>query len=258
MDQGGAQRVHRRGSLNLRSLLVVLWVFRRAKRGEDGDRPQIVSTNAKSKAVLDRAKQLADDDREDERAVAELRVLASNKRRTLRQSERASRFMGYHHERAQANLVNRLLKAALARESVLPAPSERDTKRIDVVQTFTQLTKDEQWAHLAGLQPALLELRDDALAGRFGDLKASHDEARKMLKNTADAPGSQRVVSFSSSDPPHTDEEMRRLRQFAHGQKELMSRLKPLIGPTCGHEDLLLSSQTALDAARSYLLRPPA
>jgi hypothetical protein len=256
MDQEGAQPVRRGGQLNLSSLLVVLWVFRRAKKGEDGDRPGIVSTNAKSKAVLDHAKRLADEDREDERAVTELRALASGKQRTLRQAERASRFAGYHHERARANLANRLLEAALARESAPPACSQRDRKRIDLVQAFKQLTKDEQWAHLASLQPALLELRDDAIAGCFGDLKARHDEAQEILKHATDAPGSQRVVLVSSF-PPRTDEEMRRLVQTARGDKELMRRLKPLIGPTCGHEDLLLSSQSALDAAHSYLLRPP-
>lgn len=256
MDPGGPQRVHQKGQLNFPSLLVVLWVFRRAKRGEDGDRPQIVSTNAKSKAVLDRAKQLAGDNREDERAVTELRALASSKRRTLRQAERASRLVGYHHELTQANLANRLLKAALAREAVPPAPSQGDRERIDTVETFLQLKKDEQWAHLTNLQPALLELRADALAGCFGDLKARHDEAREVLKTATDGPGGQRVVSFSSSDPPRTEEEMRRLRQAAQGEQQLMRRLKPLIGPACGHEDLLLSSQRALDAAHSYLLRP--
>jgi len=201
--------------LNFPSLLVVLWIFRRAEKGTDRDRPEIVSTNAKSKAVLDCAKQLADEGREDQHAVAELRASASNRRRTLRQAERASRFMGSHHELSRANLANRLLKAALAREAVPSPPTVRDKARIEAVENFNRLARDQQWALLTQLQPALVELESDVRAGRFGEI------------TTRD------------------------------GRQEVMTQLRPLVGPSSGHDNQLLETQRALDIANAYLLRPP-
>lgn len=201
--------------MNFPSLLVVLWIFRRAEKGTDRDRPEIVSTNAKSKAVLDCAKQLADEGREDQHAVAELRASASNRRRTLRQAERASRFMGSHHELSRANLANRLLKAALAREAVPSPPTVRDKARIEAVENFNRLARDQQWALLTQLQPALVELESDVRAGRFGEI------------TTRD------------------------------GRQEVMTQLRPLVGPSSGHDNQLLETQRALDIANAYLLRPP-
>jgi hypothetical protein len=256
MNRESSQPVGRGQSLNLPSLLVVLWIFRRAKRGEDADRPEIVSTNAKSKVVLDRAKQLAREDRDDERAVTELRVLAGNKRRTLRQAERASRFMGYHHELAQSNLTNRLLKATLIRGSVPSPPTAEDKERIETVASFNRLPRIEQWAQLTRLQPALHALDADVRAGRFGDITSrDHDILKDRARSHETADGEhRRVVTLSSSDPPLDPNEMRRIQQAGHGQSELMKQLKPLVGPACANDDLLLSSQRALDIANAHLL----
>ncbi len=251
-----AKQSRRDGSLNLPSLLTVLWVFRRAKKGEDHDRPQILSTNAKSKAVLDRAKELACDGREDEAAVAELRALAGGRRRTLRQAERASHLMGYHHERAEANRASRLLKAALAGESVPPAPSAQDRRRIDAVEALSQLPRAEQWAQLTRLQPPLVELDADARAGRFGDLTTRDDDllrGRTHMRETSD--GERRVVSISSSDPPPTPEQMQRIHRRAAAQAQLRARLRPLVGPDSANDDVLLRSQRAYDLANAYLQR---
>jgi hypothetical protein len=259
MNQEGAQPVRRGGSLNLPSLLVVLWIFRRAEKGTDGDRPEIVSTNTKSKAALNRAKQLADEGREDKPAVAELRASASNRRRTLRQAERASRFMGYHHELSRANLANRLLKAALAREAVPSPPTDRDKARIEAVENFNRLARDQQWALLTQLQPALLELESDVRAGRFGEI-TTRDYAflrdRTSIQETAGG-GRRRVATLTSSDPPPTEEQMQKLRRQGDGREELMTHLRALVGPSSGDENPLLESQRALDIANAYLLRPP-
>lgn len=259
MNQEGAQPVRRGGSLNFPSLLVVLWIFRRAEKGTDRDRPEIVSTNAKSKAVLNRAKQLADEGREDQPAVAELRASASNRRRTLRQAERASRFMGYHHEISRANLANRLLKAALAREAVPPSATARDRARIEAVENFNRLARDQQWALLTQLQAALLELERDVRGGRFGEITArdyDFPKDRTSTEETADGE-CRRVVTLSSSDPPLTEEQMQKLRQQGDGREELMTQLRPLVGPSSGDGNPLLESQRALDIANAYLLRHP-
>ncbi|HEX4435564.1 MAG TPA: hypothetical protein VH061_02095 [Solirubrobacteraceae bacterium] len=219
--------------MNFSSLLVLLWIFRRAERGQDPDRPDIVSTNRKSKAVLDRAKQLADEGREDVQAIFELRALAGNRRRNLRQAERASRFMGLHRELARANLTNRLLRAALRGDTVPAATTERDRKRIEAVEGFNAEGRVEQWAHLTRLQPGLLELAADVRAGRFGEI------------TTRDG-------------PPFTSEETQQLLNRASGLEELRSRLATLVGPSCAHEDLLLGSQRALAVANAHLLRTAA
>jgi hypothetical protein len=155
VDEAALSKPSRRDrSLNLPSLLVLLWMFRRF-RGRDPNRPQITSLNPRSKAVLERAKQLAGEGREDARAVTELGALASGRRRTVRQAEKASRFMGYHRELRVPNLTNRLLKAAVAGERTPRAPTAADDERIAAIETFNELAKDEQWAFLVQTQPAL-------------------------------------------------------------------------------------------------------
>lgn len=218
----------RSASLKLPSVLALLWIFRRAKKGEDHDRPEIVSTNAQSRTVLERAKQLGRQGREDEQAVAELRALARHRRRTLRQAERASRFMGYHHELSHANLANRLLNAAIAGEAVPPARTAEDKERIETVKRVNRLARDEQWAQLTLLQPALTALEIDVRAGRFGDITNRPSE-----------------------------EDMRGIRQQGEGRRELMAQLRRLLGPRCGQANPLLETQRALDIANAHLLRPP-
>ncbi|MFI4977392.1 MAG: hypothetical protein ACHQC8_01750 [Solirubrobacterales bacterium] len=259
MDKVGAQPGGRGGSLNLPSVLAVLWIFRRAEKDEDPDRPEIVSTNAKSGAVLDRAEQLAGEGREDERAVADLRATARNRRRTLRRAERASRFMGYHRELHRANLTNRLLKAAVAREALPSNPTAGDRERIEAVENFNRLDRDQQWAQLTQLRPALLAVETDVRSGRFRDITTRDDaflKDRTTIQETADGERRQ-VVTFSSSDPPLTEEETQKLRQQGDGLDELMTQLEPLVGPSCGDESPLLGSQHALDIANAYLLRSP-
>jgi len=237
------------------SLFVVLWAIRRAKRGEDQDRPQIVGTSAASAAVLDRAKQFASDDREDMQAVAELRALASDGQRTLRQAERASRYLGYHHEFFEANLTNRLLNAALARKPV-QAVVTRDAERIEIAEMFTRLSRSEQWSRLTQIEPALLDLEREVRDGHFGEMPiGNHGRDQSQIRNaTSVNPQSVEIVRPAICRP--SDDDVRRLRERARVQTLLMRSLKRLVGPNCGQKDLLLTSQAAFDAARAYLLWP--
>jgi hypothetical protein len=227
-------------------LLLLLWVFRHARSGNDRDRPQIVGTNAESSSVLARAKQLAGEHREDVNAVEELRALAGNRRRTLRQAEKASRFLGYHHERSHANVTNRLLRAALNQQPVSPC-TQRDDERIKAVAAFTSLPRAEQWARLASLQPALHKLEADVRSGHFGSVERKKDvrpDATVRRESVAASP----VALVRSKD------ENRRLYENARTHTRVMRRLKLLVGPYCGHDDLILSSQEAVDLARIHLM----
>src|SRR5438132_6363705 len=258
MGERGAVKIERRGRLNLPSLMVVAWVLRRAKKGQDRDRRQSIRLNAKSKPVLDHAQQLGRDGREDAQAVAELRALASNRRRTLRQAQRASRFGGYHHELRQANLAHRLLEAAVTRNPVAAITPE-DQKRIETVEAFDSLSLSEQWAGLTILQPLLIELEADVQAGRFGEIRQLPAGVRRRgesTDSTSPAGEGSRQVSLSSSDPPFTDEEIRQIGEHGRAHNELIERLQSLVGPDSAHGDLLLNSQRAFEVARFYLLHP--
>jgi hypothetical protein len=211
--------------------LTLLWIFRWAKRGQDRDRPHIVSTSAESQPVLERARELAAAGREDSEGVAALRALAGRSRRALRQAERASRLAGYHHERREANIANRLLKAAVADEPV-QAPGDGDVERIHVVEEFFALSRPEQWALLWEMQPRLRQLESDVDAGHFGD------------------PHAPLTTPIDEVDRAH-------VRASVRGMLKLTGELRRLVGPDSGSEDLLLGSESAFETARWHLVHRP-
>jgi hypothetical protein len=259
MGERGAVKTTLSQRLNLPSVAVVLWVFRRMAKGQNPDRPQIVSLNVKSKPVLDRAKQLAGDGREDDEAVADLRALAGGRRRTLRQAERASRFGGYHRERQRANLAYRLLQAALADTSVAAVPPA-DRARIEAVEAFWSLPDVERWTRLTALELRLTELEADVEAGRFGEIRVLPQSAQRLRERARAArqAGITEVHVSSSSDhePPPTEQEMRELRDHGLRLRHLEMRLTPVVGPDSAAKDSLLGSQSAFDFARGYLVAP--
>lgn len=261
MDDGVvSKRSHGDGSLNLPSLLVMLWIIRRFKKRGDPDRPQIVSQSSQSKAVLKRARQLAGEGREDAPAVTELRALARGRGRTLRQAETASRFLGYHHERGQANLTNRLLKAAAEGEQIPAALTAGEEERIGAIEAFKDLSRTEQWAFLVDAEPALHKLETDVRGGRFGKVARSPDGLLRRGTRTHETVDGERVVkvTLSSSDPPPTPEESRLLEELEHAHTLLTNELERLVGPRSRQLDSVLASQQALDAAERHLRRPPA
>jgi hypothetical protein len=259
MEERGAVKMHLHGRLNLPSVMVVLWVFRRATKRQDRDRPEIVSLNAKSKPVLDRAKQLAGDGREDAEAVAELRALAGGKRRTLRQAEQASRFGGYHHELRRANLAHRLLQAA-ATGTQISAISSVDRERIEAVEAFKALPRDERWPRLAAMEPGLraleAEVEEGSLTG-IRDLPASVVLLQERRAAASQAGLAEVHISSDDRSPP-SEQEMSEIRDYGRLQEDLMKRLAPLVGPDSPHDDLVLGSQSALDLASGHLMNPAA
>jgi hypothetical protein len=261
MDEGVvSKRSSGDGSLNLPSLLAMLWIIRNVKKRGDPDRPQVVSESPRSKAVLERTKQLADDGREDASAISELRALAHGRRRTLRQAERASRFMGYHHELRQANLTNRLLKAAAAGEQRPTALTAGEEERIGAIETFRNLSRAEQWAFLVEAEPALHNLETDVRSGRFGKVTRPPDGLLRRGTRTHETVDGERMVkvTLSSSDPPPTPQESRLLKELAHAHMQLTNELQLLVGPRSRQLDPVLASQHALETAERHLRRPPA
>jgi hypothetical protein len=258
VGERGAVRTTLSQRLNLPSLAVVLWMLRRMAKGQNPDRPEIVSVNAASKPVLDRAKQLAGDGREDVGAVAELRTLARGKARTLRRAERASRFCGYHRERRRANLAYRLLRAAVADAPVAAVPPV-DSERIEAVEAFWTLPWAERWTRLTALEPRLSDLEAEVEAGRFGEIRklpARVLALRERQRAASQAGIAEVYVSSSDHEPPPTEQEMRELREHGRRQRDLEMRLTALVGPDSAGKDSLLGSQSAFDLARGYLVNP--
>jgi hypothetical protein len=248
------------GPRNLPSLLAVLWIIRRFKKRGDPDRPQIVSQSRQSKAVLERARQLAGEGREDAPAVTELRALARSRRKTLRQAERASRFLGYHQERRQANLTNRLLKAAVARAHTPTALTAGEEEHIAAIEAFKALSRTAQWAFLVEAEPALHNLETDVRGGRFGEVTRPPDGLLRRGTRTHETVDGERMVkvTLSSPDPPYTPEESRLLNELTRAHTLLTNELESLVGPRSRQLDPVLASQQALDTAERHLRRPPA
>lgn len=247
--EGQERRKTARFRLRPGSFLALLLLFRAAQRRTDRDRPQIVSTNAAAASVLDRAKQLANDERQDIQAVEELISLANHKQRTLRQAEKASRFLGYHREAWHANLTNRLLKAALAGHPV-PDVAPDDRERIDTVEAFNRLPRAEQWDNLTRSQPRLLDLNGEINDGRFGEIRAIHGRSDRGAVG--------RVANTDSQSLPTRmpDNEIQGIRNAAQMHNRLVRQLRVVVGPYCDADDLLLTSQRAFDVARICLLDP--
>jgi hypothetical protein len=257
MDEAVSTPSRRDGSLSAPSLLIVLGMLRRFK-GRDPDRPQIVSHNPRSDAVLERANQLARQGREDAGAVADLTALARGRRRTLRQAEKASRFMGYHRELRVPNLTNRLLKAAVAREQTPQALTAHEDERIAAIEMFHELGKDEQWPFLIAAEPALGRLAADVDSGRFGELRMPPELSKTGVRTPVIVEGRRMErVTLSSSDPPYAPEEIQLLRKLSREQMRLTTELQSLVGPLSGQRDLVLVSQNAFDAADRHLRRHP-
>lgn len=242
------------------SVLTMLWILRSFKERGDPDRPQIVSESPRSKAVLERAKQLADNGREDAPAIGELRVLARSRRRTLRQAERASRFNGYHQELRQANLTNRLLKAAVAGAQTPTGLTAGEAERIGAIETFRELSRPAQWTFLVNAEPSLQRLEADVRKGRFGKVTRPPDGRLRRGTRTHETVDGVRMVkvTLSCSDPLPTPDESRLIKQLAHAQMQLTSELEALVGPRSGQRDPVLASQQALETAERHLRRPPA
>lgn len=108
---GKAGRAEVSGGSRLGRLLAVVGrgpALRRGYRGQSDstdDAPSIVMLNDRSKVLVELARELANEGRNDAGAVAELVTAANRHQRDLRMARRACQFNGRHHEMRVENLA---------------------------------------------------------------------------------------------------------------------------------------------------------
>ena len=213
----------------LPKLIRVGWALRKSMRDQDldEDSPDSVWLDDDSSALLERAIELAADDREDEAAVSELAAMAKRHKRALRVAALGARQEGAHRESRLDNLAHRLLQAAIAGTAVEPI-SDEERERLGEIDAFSDLSDSRAWRVLAEREPRLADLEADARAGVFG--------GRKLTQL-----------------PPEERE------QAAHAELEAMrllsERLDPLVGPRANSPDVLLATHVASEVARAHLER---
>jgi hypothetical protein len=189
----------------LPNLIRLGWALRKADRTQDleAEHPSVVMFDEHSSKLIERARDLAADKREDQAAVGELTALATGHGRALRVAALGTRQNGAHMESSLDSLAHRLLQAAIADAAVEPL-SRDDRERLERIDAFTELPHEEGWRVLTERETRLAELEADADAGWFGgrDVMALAEEQRQEVAG----------------------EELQ-------GRKRLNERLKPLVGP---------------------------
>jgi hypothetical protein len=216
-----------------KALLVRLgFILRRAHKRQDLDQeaPELVALNPASSEILTKAHMLADNEREDEEAISELRTLSHGDTRALREAALGARQRGQHHESSWADLTHRLIQAAINKTPILQLNSD-DRNRLKGFDDFACMPLDAKWEALTNLEPRLLELVDEARAGQFGS--STHQDELQTLS---------------------ADQQQKATVAQMIGRKRLNDRLVSVIGPQSCTEHPLTQSRLAFSAARRYLL----
>jgi hypothetical protein len=108
-------------------MISATWKIRRSYREQnlDEENPAHVLLSGHAGNVLERARELAGKDREDREAISELIDLAAGDQQALREAALGARQWGAHQDHRDANLVHRLLQAAIndGPVSIPPSPS---------------------------------------------------------------------------------------------------------------------------------------
>jgi hypothetical protein len=193
----------------------------------DDPAPKLVPLDPRSSEILNLARALAGDRREDDRAVKELTDLAASDEKSLRRAGLGARQGGEHLESSWANLTHRLLEAAINKTPVSRL-SEAEMARLKVLDDFAALSPADRWRALTEHESGLSGLETDARAGRFG----------RTMKPDDRSPQEKRQAAIS------------RMR----GREDLETLLSPLVGPQSATDDPLMSSKLALNTTRRYLL----
>jgi hypothetical protein len=220
------------GKGGLRRLLALRRTLVDADRAQDVDAeaPKSVMFDDRSRALLDRALELALEGREDPDAVHELVRMAGRHGHALQVAALGARQFGAHHDHPIPNRAHRLLQAALTGGPVQP-PTAEDQARIAIFKAFWAGDPEQQWVELTTREPRLVELADDVRAGQFGPSRG--------VPTTA----------------PASDEERSEALELLGQERNLRDRLAALIGPTSRQTEVLLASQAAQNAAWLYLDR---
>ncbi len=216
----------------LPALIKAGWALRKGFKGQDLDaeRPEFVMLDGRSSAILERAQDLAADDREDPQAVAEITAVAGRHEWALRLAALGARQWGQHRESSIPNLAHRLLQAAISGRPVEQL-GDGERRRLEALDDFTDLDNERSWQTLIDREPRLRELEADARTGRFGRLRGLIDETMT------------------------TDEKQQIARERLEGLSALKERLDPLVGPHSSSEDILLGSHIAHELAHVCIVR---
>ena len=217
-------------------LLLLLRAFSKQEQKADPESSGIVMLGDRASRVLERARGLAYEGREDEAAVAELRTVAGGRRRALRGAERGSRQGGMHRESREFDRVHRLLKAAATGRALEPV-SAADAQLFDTLAEFFDRARpiDEIWTDLVAREPLLSNVENEVRAGRYGP---AYDAA--------------------DYEPAEVDDERHRVRgERARLSLELMERMRELVGALAVNADPMVRSRKALEVAYWHLDRLP-
>lgn len=212
----------------LPKLIRLGWAIRRAQRTQDLDAeiPATVMFDDRSTALLERARDLASDEREDRAAVRDLQAMAKGHERELCVAALGARQWNAYRESSLDNLAHRLLQAAISDTQVEPI-SVDDQERLERMDAFAELPHDEQWRLLVQREPRLAEVEADALAGQF----RAHDVLALPQEERKEAAG-----------------------ENLRGMKRLSDRLEPLVGPNATSADVILTTHLARQVADEHLL----
>jgi hypothetical protein len=204
------------------------WAIRRAQRTQDLDAeiPGTVIFDDQSTALLERARDLASDEREDPAAVRDLQAMAKGHGRELRLAALGTRQWNGYRESSVDNLAHRLLQAAISDTPVEPI-SVDDRERLEKIDAFAELPHDEQWRLLVQCEPRLAQVEADALAGQF----RAHDVLALPQEERKEAAG-----------------------ENLRGMKRLADQLEPLVGLNSTSADVILTTHLAREVAGNQLL----
>ena len=216
----------------LRTMLRLGRAIRHIQNRQDmsAESPPLVVLTDLSVELLGLARVLAVDGRENREGVSELIGLARSNQKALQIAALGARQGGQHRESYEANLVHRLLQAALADGSVESLTcSQRECLRRR--EDFAALSIAARWRLLVELEPRLT-----SLTGQFpAEQLVGHLDTTEVLE----LPSVQRERILSA-------------RYIAH--ERLKRALASLVGPQARSDHPLLRSRTALVTALTYLM----
>lgn len=227
--RGDAEGKFTRIRPSVRAMISATRALRRSHREQDLDEesPAHVLLSGHANNILERARELAGEDREDREAVGDLSDLAGRDQQALREAALGARQWGAHHDHRNANLAHRLLQAAINDGSV-SVPTEPE--RFALLDEFVDLPIDAAWDRLATREPRLAGLEREVRAGLFSG-KHGGTELHALPQ----------------------DEARRVAMDLQVKRRDLNGRLRTLVGPESDQGDQLLGSFAALQVAVNYL-----
>jgi hypothetical protein len=216
---------------NARAMISAIRALRRSHREQDLDEesPAHVLLSGHASKILERAQELAGEDREDREAVGDLSDLAGRDQQALREAALGARQWGAHHDHRNANLAHRLLQAAI-NDRPVSVPTEPERERFALLDEFVDLPIDAAWDRLTSREPRLAGLEHEVRAGLFSG-KHGATELHALPQ----------------------DEARRVAMDLQVKRRELNGRLRTLVGPESDQGDQLLGSFAASQVAVNYL-----